>query len=139
MWLINQHNSLQLSQNSPNIVRRATRMIRHKRQKGRHAVSASIRFFRFSRVVRAVAALWLLGSGAAWAGSGGGEDAPVVQQVLDIICSEVGMPAKSCPQLPTAAQIAAEISGLVNGQIDDVRNVLLTGLSDTPCGNLFFV
>jgi hypothetical protein len=84
----------------------------------------------FSRVAYAVAALWLCGIGAARAG-GGGADASTFQQVLNTVCSEVGVPPASCPQLPTAAQIAAEISGLVNSQIDDVRNSAFAN-----CGNL---
>ena len=102
-------------------------------------MSVSFRSFTLLHFASAAVALWLCGAGAAWATGGGGEDAPSAQQALNVICGEVGMPANSCPQLPTVAQIAAEISALVNSQIDDVRNALLFGLSATPCGNLVFV
>jgi hypothetical protein len=99
-------------------------------------VSASIRFFRFSRVVAAAAVVgWLCCAGPARAGDGG-EDAANLQQILDGICPLVGMTPTTCPKLPTGAQMALEISGLINSQIDDVKNAYFVPFgSSNPCGN----
>jgi hypothetical protein len=77
--------------------------------KGRHTVSVSIRPFRFSRLARAVAALWLWGSGAAWAGGGGGgEDLGTLNSALLFLCNTTlplfGVTVPSCPQLPSVTQ-----------------------------------
>jgi hypothetical protein len=94
-------------------------------------MSVSLRSFRFSRLARAVAAIWLCGSGAAWAGGSGGADQPGLQSTLDNICAAVAL--TPCPKLPTLSQLVAEISGLVNSPPDDVRSVYFQ-----DCGNLLF-
>ena len=94
-------------------------------------MNVSIRFFRFSRIVRAVTALWLCGTGAAWAGGGGGEDASTAQMTLNTICSAVGL--SPCVELPTVSQIVLEISGLLNSPPDDVRAVFFGN-----CGSFVF-
>lgn len=59
----------------------------------------------------AMAALAALAAGARPASAGaGGEDAGVVQPVLNSLCVVIGVTA--CPQLPTVTQVALEMAGL---------------------------
>jgi hypothetical protein len=95
-------------------------------------VSASIRFFRFSRVVAAAAVVGsLCCAGPARAGGSAG-DFPTLRTALDGVCATVGM--TPCPQLPTVTQIILEMSGLMNSAPDDVRNIN----SPVTCGYLYF-
>jgi hypothetical protein len=89
-------------------------MIRLGRQKGRHKVS-TFRSFTFSRLVGALAVLWLYGTGAAWAGDGA--DLASLNQLLSTpgtgLCAVLNM-TKNCPQLPTITQAILEVAGLGN-------------------------
>src|SRR5437868_13697570 len=99
VFFINQTNSLNLRQKSAK--NPATlRMIRGVTKQGGHPMRVSFRFFTLFRFACAAAVLWTCGIGAARAG-GGGEDTSTAQSLLDVICSEVGMPTASCPKLPT--------------------------------------
>jgi hypothetical protein len=61
-----------------------------------------------SRLVGAVAALWLCGAGPVWAGSGGGADLGSLNSALRTLCNDTlpffGVTVPSCPQVPTVAQ-----------------------------------
>jgi hypothetical protein len=92
---------------------------------------APVGLSKFLSFAAAAVAGSLVCAGTASAG-GGGADASTLQSSLNAICGGVGM--TSCPQLPTAAQIFLEISGLLNSPPDDVRNIFAV----SPCGNLFF-
>jgi hypothetical protein len=70
---------------------------------------ASVAFSIISRLAGAVAALWLCGGGAVWAGSGGGADLGTLNSALTSLCSFLEAPPfsinlPSCPQAPTVAQ-----------------------------------
>ena len=72
------------------------------------AVSSST----FRRVISAVIAIWLWGTGPASAGaSGGGVGViPALQQALNTVCTTVHM--TSCPQLLSVTQLIVEISSM---------------------------
>src|SRR5579864_8723118 len=70
-----------------------------------------------ARITLAVIAFWL-GAGTAFAG-GGGADAGTLQTLLNGFCGVFAM--ASCPQLPTASQLALEIAGLTTAPPDVVR------------------
>jgi hypothetical protein len=72
-----------------------------------------------SRLVGAVAAVWLCCASPAWAGDGGASGISL-QGVLNDICSVFGTTVP-CPQLPTVTQQAIEIAGLTNESPDVVR------------------
>ena len=79
-------------------------------------MNASVRFFAFSRFAAAVAALWLGGAGAAWAG-GGGEDLASLNNLLGKppgdLCSlfgSYGVTLPFCPQAPTTTQGVLQIA-----------------------------
>lgn len=85
---------------------------------------ASITLSTISRFAVAVAAFWMYGAGAAWAG-GGGESLTTVQQVIGNpagtsgFCSMLKMGTSfsngtTCPQLPTFTQGILEAAGLEN-------------------------
>ena len=81
---------------------------------------ASITLSTMSRFAVAVAALWMYGAGAAWAG-GGGESLTTLQAVIGTpdgmtgFCAMLQMGTKfgnTCPQLPTFTQAILEAAGL---------------------------
>jgi hypothetical protein len=83
---------------------------------------ASIGSSTIFRLAGAVAALWLCGAGAAWAG-GGGESLTTLQAVIGKadgttgLCKLLGMGSNFgniCPQLPTFTQAILEAAGLAN-------------------------
>jgi hypothetical protein len=82
--------------------------------KGRLAVSPCRTLLMFSRLAGAIAALWLCGAGAAWAGDGA--DLASLNQLLTTpttgLCAVLKM--ASCPQLPTITQAMLEVAGLGN-------------------------
>jgi hypothetical protein len=73
-----------------------------------HIMRASVASSIISRLAAAVTALWLCGTGAAWAGSGGGADLASLNTALSDLCTILkvtyGVPLPSCPQVPTVAQ-----------------------------------
>lgn len=80
---------------------------------------------RLSSFAGAVAALWLCGTGSAWAGHGGG-DVASVQSALDAACIALNMStdankSTTCPQLPTFTQLVLEIAGLENAPPEAAR------------------
>ena len=84
----------------------------------------SVRSSRIFSLAGAVAAVWLCGTGSAWAGHGGGGDASSLQMaLLDPLCDFLGM--TSCPQLPTINQIVLEISALENTPPNLVRSQVI--------------
>ncbi len=84
----------------------------------------SFRSPQISYLASAVAALWLCGTGSAWAGGGGGADASSLQMaLLDPLCDFLG--TTSCPQLPTINQIVLEISALENTPPNLVRSQVI--------------
>jgi hypothetical protein len=91
----------------------------------------SIRYSTISRIAGAVAALWLCGAGAAWAG--GGTSAAGLQMALGDqngtsgLCSLLGM--TSCPQLPTVTQLILQMSALATSPPDLVRSPQGAGLT----------
>jgi hypothetical protein len=89
---------------------------------------ASISSSAISRLAGAVAAVWLCGSGAAWAGGGSG-DLGTVQTFLSALCPLVNISASSCPQLPTVTQGVLELAALGNSppEITHVRTNNLAG------------
>ena len=93
------------------------------------AVSSST----FRRVISAVIAIWLWGTGPASAGaSGGGVGViPALQQALNTVCTTVHM--TSCPQLPSVTQLIVEISSLTNLPPEMVRYV--NGISPAAAVN----
>jgi hypothetical protein len=84
---------------------------------------AAIRFLTISRRVGAVAALWLMGAGTAWAGDGA--DLGSLQSYIGPpngssgLCHTFGM--NPCPQLPTVTQAVLEIAGLAINLPEIVR------------------
>ena len=91
----------------------------------------SIRYSTISRIAGAVAALWLCGAGAAWAGGGtsvsGLQAALGDQNGTSGLCGLLGM--TSCPQLPTVTQLILQMSGLTHTQPDLVRSPPGAGLT----------
>jgi hypothetical protein len=84
-------------------------------------MSVSVRSFRFARLARTVAALWLWGAGAAWAGGGGGgEDLGSLNGVAASLCQLLGI-TSPCPQLPTVSQAVLEVAALENTPPEAVR------------------
>jgi len=110
-------------------------------------VRTSFRLTIFARLATAVAALWLWGTGPALAGGEGGSIGNLQAFLGDPngqtgFCSLLGM--TTCPQVPTLAQLAVQISALANSDPDFVRspagphpNESGSGLGVcTPAGNL---
>jgi hypothetical protein len=95
--------------------------------KGRPTMSLCRTFFTLSRLAGALAALWLCGAGAAWAGDGG--DLGSLQNVTNGFCALLNM--KTCPQLPTVTQGVLEVAGLGNSppEIVRVQNKIASGTS----------
>jgi hypothetical protein len=99
-----------------------------------------------SRLATAVAALWFWGAGPAWAGGEGGSVGNLQAFLGDPagktgFCDLLGM--TTCPQVPTLAQLALQISALVNSPPDLVRSPAGPGPNSTgglgvctPAGNL---
>jgi hypothetical protein len=85
-------------------------MTRFIANKGRPTLSLCRTFFTLSRLAGALAALWLCGTGAAWAGDGG--DLASLQNVANGLCTIFKM--TTCPQLPTITQAMLEVAGLTN-------------------------
>jgi hypothetical protein len=109
---VNQYNWLRLSQDSPKFVQRA-RMISLQHSKRGHIMRASIRSSTVSRLAGAVAALWLCGAGAAWAG--GGADLASINQLFtgsSGLCAILKL--TTCYQLPTITQGMLEVAALSN-------------------------
>jgi hypothetical protein len=76
---------------------------------------ASIRSLTLSSVAGAVAGLWLCGTGAVWAGDGGGADLATLNDVLGGtpfgsggLCVSLNVPF--CPQTPTITQAVLQIA-----------------------------
>jgi hypothetical protein len=120
---INQHNSLHLSQN-PSKSASGEGAPASPQKKGNLTMSVSIRSSTVSRFAVAVAAIWMCGAGAAWAG-GGGESLTTLQAVIGPptgasgFCHMLGMGTNfhngtTCPQLPTFTQAILEAAGLEN-------------------------
>ncbi len=78
----------------------------------------SVRSSRIFSLAGAVAAVWLCGTGSAWAGHGGG-DVASLQAALDDACTALNM--TSCPQLPTITQLVLEFAGLENAPPEAAR------------------
>jgi hypothetical protein len=70
-----------------------------------------------SRLAAAAVAVWLCGTGSAWAG--GGMDLGSLQLILNGVCSLLGM--TTCPQLPTITQVILELAALENSPPDLLR------------------
>jgi hypothetical protein len=102
-------------------------MTRFVANKGRPTMSLCRTFSTFSRLAGALAALWLCGAGAAWAGDGG--DLGSLQNVTNGFCAVLNM--KTCPQLPTVTQGVLEVAGLTNSppEIVRVQNKIASGTS----------
>jgi hypothetical protein len=94
-------------------------MIRLAAQKGRRIVRASITPLTVSRFAVAVAAIWMYGAGAAWAGGGGGESLTTLQNIVNGLCNDFSI--SPCPQLPTVTQAVLEVAGLENSPPEMVR------------------
>jgi hypothetical protein len=92
------------------------RLIRFSARQGKHIMRDSTRSSTISRLAGAAAALWLCGTGAAWAG--GGQDLAGLQGLIGKpdgstgICAILGM--DPCPQLPTVTEAILELAGLAN-------------------------
>lgn len=84
-------------------------------------MSTSFRSFRFSGLAGALAALWLCGAGAAWAGDGA--DLGSLQALLSDpnfgLCKIFNM--TTCPQVPTVTQGVLEVAALGNNLPEMVR------------------
>jgi hypothetical protein len=107
---INQYNSLHLNKTLPNCSSRRGVNPLSTRE---HIMRVSIRSSTLSRITGAVAALWLYGGGAAWAG--GGADLASLQNVINGLCVTFGMTApNACPQLPNITQAVLEVAALGN-------------------------
>jgi hypothetical protein len=112
-------------------------MTRFVAKKRRHTVSAPLTSFTYARLAGAVAALWLCGAGAAWAGDGGA-DLQSLQALLSTpntgFCAILKM--TSCPQLPTITQAVLEVAGLTNSPPEMVaaQNSISPG-SNVNAGN----
>lgn len=97
---------------------------------------STFRFFTFSRLAGAVAALWLCGAGAAWAGDGG--DLAGLNQLLSTpntgLCAILKL--TPCPQLPTVTQGLLEVAALANSppEIVAAQNSIAPG-SNVTAGN----
>lgn len=77
----------------------------------------------FPRIAGMVAALWLCGTGSAWAG--GSADTGGLQAVLDELCQALGTScAIPLPSLPTITEQVLEIAGLSNTSPDTTRSRL---------------
>src|SRR6266852_3456824 len=82
---------------------------------------------RFSRIAGAIAAFWLCGVGAAWAGDGG-EDLTGLNSFISSLCSKfLNIPTTSCPQLPTITQAVLEIAALENAPLELARSLGAAG------------
>jgi len=75
--------------------------------------------FTFSRLAVAFAAIWMYGSGAAWAG-GGGESLTGLNNLISGLCTFLNI-TTPCPQLPTITQAVLEIAGLETSPPEMVR------------------
>lgn len=99
-------------------------------------MSAPFASLTFSRLAGVLAALWLCGVGAAWAGDGA--DLASLNQLLNTpttgLCAILGM--KTCPQLPTVTQAILEVAGLGNSppEIIGAQNSITPG-SNVIAGN----
>jgi hypothetical protein len=117
-------------------MRRRTKIIRFVAKKRRHTVSASCTSLTFSRLAGTVAALWLCGAGAAWAGDGA--DLASLNLLLSTpgtgLCAVLKL--KPCPQLPTITQAVLQIAGLGNSppEIVAAQNSIAPG-SNVTAGN----
>src|SRR6266568_2116564 len=98
---------------------------------------ASVGFSTISRLATAVAALWLWGTGPAWAGGEGGSIG-TLQNFLGPSNGSSGfcqlLVMNPFPQVPTLTQLALEISALANSPPDLVRSP--AGPSATGTGGL---
>jgi hypothetical protein len=97
---------------------------------------STFRSFTSSRLAGAVAALWLCGAGAAWAGDGG--DLASLNALLSTpntgLCAILQM--KTCPHLPTVTQGILEVAALTNAppEIVGAQNSITPG-SNVTAGN----
>ena len=100
-------------------------------------MSAPFASLTFSRLAGVLAALWLCGVGAAWAGDGA--DLASLNQLLNTpttgLCAILGM--KTCPQFPTVTQAILEVAGLGNSPpgIIGAQNSITPGsnvIADNP-------
>jgi hypothetical protein len=90
----------------------------------------SIRSSTISHFAGAVATLWLCSVGLAWAGDGGGEDLAGLNSIVGDLCTFLGIPATSCPKLPSITQGFLEIAALENAPPEMIR-----ALNDIAPGN----
>ncbi len=99
-------------------------------------MSRSFGAFTFSRLAGALAALWLCGAGAAWAGDGA--DLASLNQLLSDpttgFCKIFNM--STCPQLPTITQGILEVAALANSPPEMIaaQNSIAPG-SNVAAGN----
>lgn len=91
-------------------------------------MSPSIRSFTFSRLAGSLAALWLSGSGLAWAGDGG-SDLASLNNGLGDLCSFLGVPLPSCPQAPTITQGILQLASW-----SLVPNEMISAVNAIPIG-----
>jgi hypothetical protein len=89
-------------------------------------VRASFRSSIVSRVTGAVAALWLCGAGAAWAGGGSG-DLASLQNFIDAFCVPGLFPSVNCPTLPTISQAVLQLAGWINASPAAIRSNIAYG------------
>jgi hypothetical protein len=76
-------------------------------------------FTRMPRIAVAFAAIWMCGTGAAWAGDGG-ESLTGLNNLISSLCSVLNI-TTPCPQLPTITQAVLEIAGLETSPPEMVR------------------
>jgi len=89
--------------------------------RGGYIMRRSIRSSTISRLAGAVAALWLGGAGAAWAGGGSG-DLASLQNFIDPTCAAFGIPSSNCPKLPTISQAVLQLAGWINASPAAIRS-----------------
>jgi hypothetical protein len=87
-------------------------------------VSLTVTSFRFARLARTAAALWLCSAAAAWAGGGGGgEDLGSLNAIATSLCDILNALniTSTCPPLPTISQAALEVAAKENTPPEAVR------------------
>lgn len=85
----------------------------------------SVRSSRIFSLAAAVTAVWLCGTGSAWAGHGGG-DVASLQTALNDACIALNISnsanvTTTCPQLPTITQLVLQFAGLENAPPEAAR------------------
>jgi hypothetical protein len=128
---VNQYNSLHLSENSPRSVKGRGRFRFPPRKNGRHAVSRLVRSSIISRLFSALAALWMCGDTAAWAGDGGGASFASLQAfITNNVCPFIPSPPSLstpgsftiCPTVPTVSQGVLQLAAYYFSSLGAVRS-----------------